>query len=256
MKSSRKISLSLLSTIALTIGLGWIYQQSSGILCYSKLAFIYAGNIIFWFTAIKPVRIVFEKQMEKRNLFASAFNVGLITLLFNQLIIYCFVEGLFAAFYSCESHILLSELILTNGLLSNFITFMLIIIGTSADKILQKFKRDASPASIISIKQNGITHRVNSEEIVKVEADNNAVHIYTSNKRFVQYGRLKDWEKQLSNVGLVRVHRSFIVNKNFIETYQSKTNGDGILTLHNGDRIRVSRNYRTNLYMHGKLITT
>lgn len=259
MKSNHKIRLALFSTVGLTVALGWIYQHASGTLCYSKLAFIYAGNIAFWMASIRPVGRVFARQLKTTNLFRSLLSIGFLTLLFNQLIVYFFVEGLFAAFFSCESNILLSELILTNGLLSNFIAFFIIIIGTNYDSVLQKFRKEPSEengkSNPICIKQNGSTHLIRPHEIVKVEADNNAVNIHTSHKRFVQYGRLKDWEVQFKAAGLIRVHRSFIVNKNYIQAYQSKPSGDGVITLATGEKVKVSRNYRSNLYSQGQLLT-
>ncbi len=257
---STKLNLALLCTIAFTVGLGWVYQHASGTLCYSKLGFIYAGNILFWMAAIRPISSLFSKQLERQNLLVSLAKVGLVTLIFNQLIVYFFVEGLFAIFYSCESNILLSELILTNGLLSNSIAFILIIIGTNYEAVIDKFKPSniaGSPKSnLLYIKQNGAIHLIQPSEIIKLEADNNAVNIFTRDRRFVQYGRLKDWENRLKDEGLIRVHRSFIINREYIQTYQTKPSGDGLITLYNGDKVKVSRNYRPNLYYNGELIAS
>ncbi|GAB4248398.1 MAG: hypothetical protein Tsb0034_27750 [Ekhidna sp.] len=257
---SAKLHLALLSTVALTVGLGWVYQQASGTLCYAKLGFVYLGNIIFWLAAIKPVSNLFGRQLERQNIWHSLVKVGLVTLLFNQLIVYFFIEGLFSLLFSCESHILFSELILTNGLLSNSIAFVLIIIGTNYDEVIGKFKQSATvnstKSNLLYIKQNGTIHLIQPSEIVKLEADNNAVNIYTKDKRFVQYGRLKDWEERLKSNGLVRVHRSYIINKAYIQTYQTKPSGDGLITLFNGEKVKVSRSYRPNLYCNGQLIAS
>ena len=42
-----------------------------------------------------------------------------------------------------------------------------------------------------------------------------------------------------------RVHRSTIVNLNFIETARVLPKGEFMLSLGNGERIKVSRNYRS-----------
>ena len=255
MKPALKLQLSLFFTVALTVGLGWIYQEASGTLCYSKLAFVYLGNIIFWSASVKPVSKAFTRKVRKKKLFVSFVLVGLPTLIFNQLIVYFFVEGLFSLFYSCESNLLLSELILTNGLLSNFVALIIIIVGTNYENILLKF-REKNDSENIHLKQNGSIHVIKPSDIVMLEADNNAVNIHTTNKRFVQYGRLKDWEAKLRNNGLIRVHRSFIINKEYIQAFQTKPSGDGILTLYNGDKIKVSRNYRSNLYYNGRMLAS
>lgn len=129
--------------------------------------------------------------------------------------------------------------------------------GTCHEEINLKFRNTSSgwaqQESVVCIKQNGVTHRITITDIIRIEADNNAVNIYTATKRFVQYGRLKDWEQKTLNSELVRVHRSSIVNTLFVQAYQAKPSGDGIVTLLNGDKIRVSRNFKSNLYSNGRL---
>ena len=253
-----KLHVILISTVALSVGFGWLYQNATGTLCYSKLAFIYTGNVIFWIASIRPIDLAFKKQFKTYNLFLSLIFIGLPVLLLNQVLVYLFVEVLFSLLYTCEANLLLSELILTNDLLSNIIAFGVIVLGTNCSSIIKRFstkeKDFTNDASHICIKQNGTIHKIDPFDIVLLEADNNAVNIHTTQKRFVQYGRLKDWEQKLHSAGLVRVHRSFIINKQFIQKYQTKPSGDGILTLSTGETIRVSRNYKSNLYMHGQLL--
>ena len=173
--------------------------------------------------------------------------------------VYISVEGLFSLLYSCESNLTISELILSNGLLSNFMAFSVVVFWPGQEMISPLPKTTLLPSdksNTILIKQNGVTHQIRTHDIIKLEADNNAVNIYTLDKRFVQYGRLKDWEVKLKASGIVRVHRSFIVNKAYIQTFQSKPGGDGILTLAGGNKVKVSRNYRSNVYMNGQLLST
>ncbi len=254
-KPLKNIHINLVAAITITFALGWLYQHASSSLCYSKLAFVYGGNLIFWTFAIAPVRDSFNLQIEKHGFQHGLIMVGLITLTINQLFVYLFVEGLFAILYTCDANISLSDWMLTNGILSNFVTFG-IIIYTYFDRSL--FVKDHPPSSTtppatIQIKQNGSTHLIAVDKIVKLEADNNSVNIYTHEKRYVQYGRLKHWEADLKDRGFVRIHRSYIINQLYIQSYQAKPSGDGILTLLNGDKLRVSRGYRINLIVEGQL---
>lgn len=254
MKSLKKIHINLFAAITTTFVLGWLYQHASATLCYSKLAFVYGGNLIFWCFAIAPVRDSLRVQLEKHSFQYGIVMVGLITLTINQLFVYLFVEGLFSALYICDANISFSDWMLTNGILSNLITFA-IIIATYFDSSLFTISQSTTEKrpEIIQIKQNGRTHLIPIHEIIKLEADNNSVNIHTCEKRYAQYGRLKDWENDLKDQGFVRIHRSFVVNQRFIQAYQAKPSGDGILTLLNGDKLRVSRSYRVNLYTEGQL---
>ncbi len=249
-----KVHFALVATVTVSLGMGWLFQQSTHTLCYSKLGFIYVGNILFWIASIQPVKKVFEKLLEKRSWKSSMVFIGLIVLIFNQLVVYFFVESLFSILYTCESNLHLSELIQTNGLLANVISLGIIFqsmkTGESCDKLNSSTHSIAEP---ICIKQNGSIHKLDPNEIVKLEADNNAVNIHTSEKRYVHYSRLKDWAIKLQDQGLVRVHRSFIVNKQFIKKYRAKPSGDAIVTLTTGEEIRVSRKYKSNLYEQGQL---
>lgn len=246
--------LPLLGTIALTVGLGWLYQHASDTLCYSKLAFVYGGNLSFWMVAALPVKEAYARQMDKRGIRFSLLVVGLSTLTLNQLTVYLIVEGLFSLLYTCDANISLSDWMLTNGILSNLFSFA-IIIGAFGNTFRLKPPvtiRENQP-STIQIKQNGSIHLIDLMDIVKLEADNNSVNIHTNQKRFVQYGRLKDWEEKLEDQGFIRIHRSYVVNPSFIQSYQAKPSGDGTLTLTNGEKLRVSRNFRSNLYGDGHL---
>lgn len=252
--SLKKIHINLLAAITITFTLGWLYQHASATLCYSKLGFVYGGNLIFWSFAIAPVRDAFRIRINKYSFQRGLVVTGLITLTFNQLFVYLFVEGLFSVLYTCDANITISDWMLTNGILSNLITFGIIIVSYFDQSLTMGKQAPPSNEPItFQIKQNGRTHLIAAHEIIKLEADNNSVNIHTCDKRYVQYGRLKDWESDLRDQGFVRIHRSYVINQRFIQAYQAKPSGDGMLTLLNGDKLRVSRSYRSNLYTAGQL---
>jgi len=70
--------------------------------------------------------------------------------------------------------------------------------------------------------------------------------VYSNGQKFLHSESLKKIEKLLDAQVFLRVHRSTIVNKNYITELKSRKNGDydGILT--NGESVRFSRHYRQN----------
>lgn len=70
--------------------------------------------------------------------------------------------------------------------------------------------------------------------------------IYTNNQKILDNTSLKAFEKQLDSTIFLRVHRSTIVNAEYIDKLKSRRNGDYDATLENGQVIRLSRHYRGN----------
>lgn len=53
--------------------------------------------------------------------------------------------------------------------------------------------------------------------------------------------------EQMASAGLVRVHRSVVVNPHRIQALHERRNGDAMLQLSDGARVPVSRTYRAAL---------
>lgn len=93
---------------------------------------------------------------------------------------------------------------------------------------------DAQRTSNIVVKVSGMSVEVNPNDIVFVKSDGSYVEIQTTDKKYVQRKLLKDIEKELPD-NFVRAHRSYIVNRDFIEKRSSET------IIVNGFSVPVSR---------------
>lgn len=81
---------------------------------------------------------------------------------------------------------------------------------------------------------------VNIADVLYCESDNNYTTIHLSNKtKLLASKPILDFERVLTEPTFMRVHRSYIVNLNFIKEYQ-KGNG-GVVILEDGTSIEVSR---------------
>jgi two-component system LytT family response regulator len=78
------------------------------------------------------------------------------------------------------------------------------------------------------------------EDIIYLEASSNYTHIFTSEKKkYIVSRTLKDFEDILSTEIFLRIHNSYIINKNFVERYIRGDGGQVVLT--NGITLDVAK---------------
>ncbi|WP_316820654.1 LytTR family DNA-binding domain-containing protein [Pedobacter gandavensis] len=81
---------------------------------------------------------------------------------------------------------------------------------------------------------------IDINDIIHIEADSNYSIFYLANKEKITVSKvLKEYEELLPEQQFVRIHKSSIVNLNYLKEYNSK-NGVEVL-LKNGEKIAVSR---------------
>jgi len=98
----------------------------------------------------------------------------------------------------------------------------------------------------IKIKIGSKTKLVDASSIQLITKDKPFCAIHVSEQKFLVDRSLKSFENELSSAVFLRVHRSTIVNANFIKELKSRKNGDYDALLENGQSIRFSRHFRNN----------
>jgi two-component system LytT family response regulator len=99
----------------------------------------------------------------------------------------------------------------------------------------------------IAIRQDGRVFLVKTEEIEWIEAERNYVRLYVGHESYLRREAIGNVEGQLDPNGFRRVHRSAIVNINFIRELRSVSGGDYQIILRNGKELVLSRTYQKNL---------
>lgn len=79
-----------------------------------------------------------------------------------------------------------------------------------------------------------------SEDIIYCKAESNYTSIITTKQKLLVSKTLKYMEELLPQENFIRIHQSFVINKNHIRAY-SRLDG-GYVTLSNGDTARVAKN--------------
>jgi two-component system LytT family response regulator len=109
-----------------------------------------------------------------------------------------------------------------------------------------KNKKQPQSQPTITVKHGTRRIKIDTANILLLKADKPYTMIYTNEQKLLHDESLKKLENILDTQTFFRVHRSFIINKNYISELKSRKNGDydGVLT--NGETIRLSRHYRKN----------
>jgi DNA-binding LytR/AlgR family response regulator len=95
----------------------------------------------------------------------------------------------------------------------------------------------------VIIKEGGTARYIRLSDIIMMQADSNYTTIYlTDGDKILTSKTLKYWsEKIKSHAVFIRPHRSYLVNKTHILSYQTSTHR---LLLAQGQEIHVSRRYK------------
>ncbi len=93
--------------------------------------------------------------------------------------------------------------------------------------------------NFIVVRADRKDHKIPMNEILFIRGLSNYYEVITETKLIIGYGSLSELEEKLSKSGFVRVHRSYIVAKNKIESISS---GTLYIKEH---QVPIGRNYRT-----------
>lgn len=97
---------------------------------------------------------------------------------------------------------------------------------------------------VLAIKDGSEVTRVKISDIQWVDAAGDYMCVHTTEQTHIMRRTMKELDKQLDPRKFVRVHRSAIVNINFVEKLVSHISGEYHLILANGTELKVSRSHR------------
>ncbi|GAA4492824.1 LytTR family DNA-binding domain-containing protein [Hymenobacter ginsengisoli] len=98
----------------------------------------------------------------------------------------------------------------------------------------------AFPTQLL-IKQPGRLHFVPVAQVQYLEATGNYVTVHAQSEPHQLRSTLSQLERQLDPALFLRIHRSLIVNTQYIKELRPWTHGEYLLTLHNGTHLTSSR---------------
>ncbi|MFL0353393.1 LytTR family DNA-binding domain-containing protein [Xanthomarina sp. GH4-25] len=84
-------------------------------------------------------------------------------------------------------------------------------------------------------------HKIETNSIVYLESSRNYISVITKNKKLTYIDSLKNWTCKLADNQFIQVHKSFIINKAYVE----KISGNEIYV--QGTRIPIGRTFKQDL---------
>jgi two-component system LytT family response regulator len=86
---------------------------------------------------------------------------------------------------------------------------------------------------------------IDSDDIIRCESDNTYTYVFlNSGKKITVAKTLKEVDEKLTGLDFVRLHKSHLVNMNYISTFHKE--GNAYVTLKNKEMIPVSRNKKND----------
>lgn len=100
------------------------------------------------------------------------------------------------------------------------------------------------PVTQFVVKKQGNEYQVKIADIEWYEACGNYVNLHSQGRVYPLRKTLNRLCSELENSHVTRVHRSFAINNQAIESVRYVSSGDGVITLSSGDEINLSRRYK------------
>lgn len=116
------------------------------------------------------------------------------------------------------------------------------------ERLLASFReREALPRYVerIPANRNGRIHLVAVSTIERIDAMGNYAKIHSKNERYDIRDTLQSLESKLNPETFVRVHRSTIINMDFVREVQTWFRGGHLILMKDGTHVRLSR-YQTS----------
>lgn len=101
------------------------------------------------------------------------------------------------------------------------------------------FKEHLENTSFIVINAREKRVRINTYDIIYIEADGHYLKIVTLDGEYTLKEKIKEFKKQLKNKNIVQIHRSYLINLDFIYDVNSK-----FIILRNKKEINIGRTYK------------
>jgi len=83
--------------------------------------------------------------------------------------------------------------------------------------------KPSAETKFLLVKNGGSTVRIPTNEILFLESNGNYIHIHTKKEKLLSRQSLEWAEEQLPKQQFLRVHRSFLVNTNFVSKINAKS---------------------------------
>ncbi len=112
------------------------------------------------------------------------------------------------------------------------------------EKVVHSIAKDLEKGSkerlgLIKLVDKGVTVFIKQDQIKYIHADGRYSEVVSTDKKFLITKNLGEFEEELDKKVFFRVHRSYLINRNFVKNISSSDGG--FITLDDGTEIEISR---------------
>jgi two-component system LytT family response regulator len=115
------------------------------------------------------------------------------------------------------------------------------------EELLAELRARRRRAARLVVRAGGKTVFLRSDEIEWVEASGNYVRLHANGQSYVLRDSMKNMESKLDPDLFVRIHRSAIVNVDYIRELEPYFHGEYVVILRDGTRLMASRVFSDRL---------
>jgi two-component system, LytTR family, response regulator LytT len=108
----------------------------------------------------------------------------------------------------------------------------------------QPIEYDKETDPFLFIKHEGLHVKILFQDIIYIRGVGNYIEIHTLKKNYLIKGTMKDMLKKLRDKHFLKVHKSYIVNFSFLESFNKN-----YIFLQN-EKIPIGRNYQENVFKY------
>ncbi|WP_370979329.1 LytR/AlgR family response regulator transcription factor [Agaribacterium sp. ZY112] len=130
---------------------------------------------------------------------------------------------------------------------SNFVKDLSSLDLSSLDSAVNGLRGLRPEDASLCIRDGSETQRVKIEDIDFVDAAGDYMCIHVGGQTYILRSTMKALVEQLPACDFIRIHRSTVVNIKRIQSWLSDASGELSLVLESGEKLKVSRSYRSQL---------
>jgi len=94
------------------------------------------------------------------------------------------------------------------------------------------------------LKSGGSIYIVKTFDVLWIEASGNYINIVTDKKKYLLRSTLTSVKQKLDRTKFYQIHRSTIVNLDYVDRIEEGTYGDYLVIMQNEEKLKMSRNYK------------
>lgn len=132
----------------------------------------------------------------------------------------------------------------------------LLIYGATAfnfsSKKGKKFQSREDKYSVIQVNHKDKKVCLPIHKVLYIQTERPYIALIMEDGKYLHHATLKAIKEKHLSDDFIQIHKSTIINKNFIQSSRSRGNGDYDVFMTNGDQVRVSRNYSEYFKSHSR----